>query len=120
MDSQLELELYKPDKRTKAPNPLLPAFENKKKEEISNRLDKLENYLNDDGVIKEYDGGDYAKVKKKLGLNSPSSQIPLQELTKLADFIRTDLFKVKFSIPIHELAEGVKNEIERAHSNGTK
>jgi hypothetical protein len=99
MDSQLELELYKPEKpnkagsdKAKSPNALLPAFE--KRTEISDDVDKLENYLNE--IIKEYDGDEYSEVKKKLGINGKSSQIPLDdldELEKLKRFIDRQSFK---------------------------
>ena len=114
MDAQLELELYKPEKWTKDISPLLPNFRNKEK--ISNQVDILEKYLNDDGVINEYDGGDYAKVKKRRGLNSPSSQIPLHELKKLEKFIEPLSFNKHFRKPIFCLAKDVQNEIEQAHN----
>jgi hypothetical protein len=122
MDAQLELEIYKPDKREGPPNALLPAFENEKKTgEISARVSELEKYLKN--IIEDYDKGyegRYAEVKKKLGLNGPSSQMPLQCLPDLHQFIETESFRKEFARPVHKLQKQVKEEIERAHSNGAK
>jgi hypothetical protein len=119
MDSQLELELYKPDEDTKEPNALLPAFEGEKRKEISQCVGDLEKYLG--AIIEDYDEGDeghYAKVKRELGIKGPSSQIPLRRLPRLQLFIDTEPFKRDFARPVHKLAKQVKEETERAHSNG--
>jgi hypothetical protein len=122
MDAQLELEIYKPDKREGPPNALLPAFENETKtREISARVSELEKYLKN--IIEDYDKGykgRYAEVKKKLGLNGPSSQMPLQCLPDLHQFIETKSFRKEFARPVHKLQKQVKEEIERPHSNGAK
>ena len=127
MDSQLELELYKPDKKVwpdkvGPPNALLPAFGNeKKREEISASVRELEKHLNN--IIEEYDKGDkgrYAEVKKKLRLTGPSSKIPLQCLPALHQFVETESFKEKFASTVHKLQKQVKEEIERAYSNGAE
>lgn len=119
MDSQLELELYKREEVTMQPNVLLPAFEDKKRKEISDRVSELETYLKN--IIRDYDRGDkgrYAEVKKALALKGPSSQILLKSLPKLWRFVETTPFKQNFAMPIHALANQVKEEVERAHNNG--
>ncbi len=129
MDSQLELELYKPEKKVRpekagAPNALLALlpFENEKtRGAISALMSELERYLNN--IIEDYDKGDkgrYAEMKKKLGLNGPSSQMPLQCLPALQQFVETGTFKPEFALLVDKLVKQIKEENERAHSNEAK
>jgi hypothetical protein len=105
MDPQLRFELYKPSKDHTV-NAFLRAFRDP--DGMAKNMGELETYLN--GVIEEYDDGDYQKLKVQ-GEGGHSCRVLLKDFKRLDEFVTTMAFIDGFSSKFRRVATQMQKEI---------
>lgn len=83
-DPQLRFELYKPSQEHRTVNAFLRAFSHP--DDVAESMGELEAYFN--GVIAEYDGGDYQKRKVQSEAGR-SCKVRLKDFESLNAFVTT-------------------------------